>query len=150
MPRGRPPKLKAFDEKTAGSVSAIVPECPPHLSATCRKIWAELVRVLADSHLLTQADGWTMERFCVAVEAYREAYRELGKTAKKKVLTGVNDGVYQNPWLAIRNKADDQLARLSADLGLDPKSRRKMNVVESETQEKPNSKSRFFSDREEA
>lgn len=149
MTRGRPTKLKAFDESGAlpsPATPAGAPECPSHLSAASKKIWKELVRVLSGSNLLTQADVWTMERWCVAVETYREACKELAKS-EGKVLTGPNGGSYQNPWLAVKNKADDQLARLSADLGLDPKSRRKMKV-EAEPSAKPSGKAKYFKARE--
>lgn len=157
MPRGRPAKPKPAEPSQAQPLAGI-PECPSSMSAYQKKVWAELVRVLGPTALLTQADVWVMVQMCRAVERADEAQANLksprenrwGKNkTSKKVLTGPNGGVYQSPWLAILYRAEEQILRLSALLGLDPSSRMKLKVeVGPKLMSNEDPTARFFKARE--
>lgn len=156
MPRGRPRKPRLHQPGMPPQPLAGIPEAPEHLTAFQRQAWDELVRVLGPTGTLTQADAIMMEQWCVSYETWREACawlkaptpKEWGKTRKaaKKVLPG-NTGFYQSPWLAVANRAAEDLRKISDRLGLDPKSREKLKAdVGPKLAEDP--KARFFKARE--
>jgi P27 family predicted phage terminase small subunit len=131
-----------------------VPECPAHLSLFQQEVWRELVRVLAPTGLLTQADTFVMEEFCVVYETWRESRAwlaapppaEWGKRGKK-VLPGTS-GFYQNPWQASCNRAAEDLRKISDRLGLDPAARQRLHTEVGPKPMADDPKARFFRSRE--
>lgn len=156
MPRGRPrnpSKLKAFrgeatDDGAEPQPLAGAPKCPRELSKVAKKKWKEIVRVLAPAGILTRADADTMLMYVVAYETYLEADAMLKKTGK--VLQGINKGFYQSPFLAVRNRAAEDMRKLSTLIGLDPSSRSRLRINVGPQAADPENKARFFAAREKA
>jgi P27 family predicted phage terminase small subunit len=45
-----------------------------------------------------------------------------------EVIISDKGGMYQNPWVAIRNRAMDQVVKISAEFGMTPSSRARVKV----------------------
>ena len=147
MPRGRP-KVKKPTLTPAQPLAGMPPR-PPALGRVAAQKWGELIRVLAPSGLLTQADGDVLEQYCVAYETWRDSRAKLKAGKKSAVMTGRNGGDYPSPWVAIRNQAAAEMRILWEMLGLDPASRLKLPIdVGPKLHENP--KDRFFHTRENA
>jgi P27 family predicted phage terminase small subunit len=154
MPRGRPrnpSKLKAFrgeatDDGAEPQPLAGTPKPPRDLSKARKKLWKEVVRVLAPAGILTMADATIMLRFVVAWDTYLRADAAVLKSGE--VLQGANKGFYQNPFLAVRNRAGEDMGKLSTLLGLDPSSRSRLRINVGPKAADPENKARFFKARE--
>jgi P27 family predicted phage terminase small subunit len=109
------------------SALAGIPKCPSHLDADEQKIWKELVRVMGEAGILTQADAWLMESFCSAVAEYRRAKEAF----KKFDITAAADetaGAAMKRLHVIKRAANDEAVRSGAALGLTPASRASLHV----------------------
>ncbi|MEX2453687.1 MAG: phage terminase small subunit P27 family [Rhodospirillaceae bacterium] len=88
-----------------------VTECPDALDC-----WNRLVPELVRAGLVTPIFEGMLAAYCTVFARWVEAERELRKTAKLvKSPTGYP---LQNPWLAIANRAIEQMRQLSGELGL--------------------------------
>jgi len=62
------------------------------------------------------------------------------------VLKSAEGGLYQNPWLAVANRAGETVAKLAAAMGLDPTSRSRVTAsrptTENEMPTRPRTKFR--------
>ena len=67
---------------------------------------------------ITQRSLTDLIAYCVAYARLLKAERNLKREGE--VLTGArNGGVYQNPWMAVSNRAAAQCAKFASRLGLD-------------------------------
>ncbi len=148
MPRGRPPgagkKAPARPQPLEG-----MPKSPKGLGRIARATWKEVIRVVAPSGLLTQADAFLIEQFCVAYETWVTARKELERPDCPAVVTGKNGGFYPNPMVMIRDRACEEMTVLMEKLGMDPPSRQKLEVDVGPKLADGNEKARFFKAREE-
>jgi P27 family predicted phage terminase small subunit len=145
MPRGRP---KSAIPKTPGAEMqplAGLPACPRWLGRIAKQVWKELVRVLDAAGVLTQADRNHMAMYCVACERWQKA--EAKMKAKDLVLKGKH-GAGQNPYLAIANRAMEQMEHFGAKLGLNPADRKRIKVEVGPKPADGDPKARFFKFRE--
>jgi P27 family predicted phage terminase small subunit len=120
-----------------------VPICPAHLNEEARKEWKRLTQLLKDQGLIALVDRACLAGLCVAWARWikaEEKVEQLGEVLKSKK-TGV---LYPNPYLAIANKALEQINRFSALFGLNPSSRIGLKT-NPPVPSAPNDKSRFFS-----
>lgn len=104
-------------------------EPPEHLGGEAGLKWAELAPRLEELGILSQIDADLLAMYCQFYGRWVEAERHLAE--EPLVLTGVQGGVYQNPWLQIANKATEQMHKLGAEFGLTPSSRTRIKVEES-------------------
>ncbi len=127
-----------------------LPVRPKHLTKHAKEMWTELVKVLGESGVLTKADRNTMALYCEAYSQWRNAKEEIEK--KGAVLDDPDGGrMYRNPYVAIQHEAATRMMSIGGTLGLDPSSRAKMRIaVAAPKDDGPNSKSRFFKNREQA
>ena len=78
--------------------------------------WNRLVPELLQAGLVTPIFEGLLAAYCTVFARWIEAERELRKTSKLvKSPTGYP---LQNPWLAISNRAIEQMRQLSGELGL--------------------------------
>lgn len=102
------------------------PTCPPHLDQTARAEWRRLSKILSDSQVLTLADRGVLAAYCVAWSRWVEAEEQVA--IEGEVVKSPKGYPIQNPYLAIANRAIDQMIKIGASLGLDPSSRSRLNV----------------------
>lgn len=141
MARGRPRNPNFGGSAPVGRKG--IPACPDYLNAPARAKWKDLVRELKAMGVATKTDADTMARYCVTFVTWAKANDLIQKTGE--VLKGPNGGMVQNPWLSVRNKADNQLAKISVQLGLDPLSRLRLRTNAPAAK---SGKSKFFQARE--
>lgn len=103
---------------TERALQVAEPYCPEPVAenADALACWNRLVPELVQAGLLTPIFEGMLAAYCTVFARWIEAERELRKTAKLvKSPTGYP---LQNPWLAISNRAIDQMRQLGSDLGL--------------------------------
>jgi P27 family predicted phage terminase small subunit len=119
-----------------------VPTCPGHLNEEARKEWKRITRLLKVQGLITLVDRAALTCYCEAWSGLvraTEKVNQMGEVLKSKE-TGV---IYQNPYLAIKNKAMEQINKFSSLFGLSPSSRVGLKT-NPPVPTAPNDKSRFF------
>jgi P27 family predicted phage terminase small subunit len=135
--RGRKPKPTALKQlagnpgKRALNVKEPVasegaPECPAHITGEARKEWDRLVAELAEMKLLSKVDRAELALCCSAWGMYVKACKTLEKEGE--VIVSDKGGMYQNPWVAIRNRSMEQVHKFYTEFGLTPSSRSRVKV----------------------
>lgn len=135
--RGRKPKPTAVKElegnpgkralnKKEPKPAAGVPVCPPHLKGAARTEWNRLVAELSEMKLLAKADRAELALCCSAWAMYVKACGKIEKEGE--VIISDKGGMYQNPWVAIRNRSMEQAHKYYTEFGLTPSSRARVKV----------------------
>jgi P27 family predicted phage terminase small subunit len=160
MPRGRPPsptRLKVMNGTLRADRINLdepqpdprIPDCPAHLNATAKAVWAELVDVLGGVGLLTAADRGVMTLYCQAFASWLKA---KAKVDEQGAVLDFKGKLYRNPWALQANESLLAVMKTGSLLGLDPASRTKLKAFPmpglGTDQEDP--KARFFKARDEA
>jgi P27 family predicted phage terminase small subunit len=152
MGKGRPPKPTAI-KRLSGTLrkhrenreepqpQAGTPEPPANLDERARAQWDYYAPLLAACRVLTLADREALTCYCVAAGRRAQAEEELAKHGP--VVKSPSGYPIQNPWLAIANKAMEQLIRWGVELGLSPASRSRIKTAPQAT-EAPAGRARFF------
>ena len=105
----------------------VIPEPPEFLSDTAREEWDRLVPELEKLGLISHLSRATIASYCQAYSRWKEAEERL--LEEDYVLMGEKGGVYQNPWLAIANKAMEQLLKIGAEFGMTPSSQSRVSAT---------------------
>lgn len=145
--RGRKPKplelrvlhgdagQRALDQHPRPRRSA--PRCPDFLTGDAELCWKRLARELFDAGLLTVVDHDALAAYCMAYARWRRAERNIAKTGDVLVTAPQTneDGekigggnFYQNPHLAVANRALEQMIKLEAEFGMTPSSRSRVRA----------------------
>ena len=104
----------------------LAPTPPSHLDPIARKEWARISKELYQCGLLTSVDRAALSMYCVLYSrwvAAEKRVRELGVIVKSP-----NGYPIHSPYLAVANKAMDQMIRLLGELGLSPCARTRIEV----------------------
>lgn len=94
---------------------------PGHFSEEAREEWIRISRLMMASGVLTEGDRAVLSLYCSVWSKWLRADRMVARTGE--VLKTPDGGMYQNPYLAVANRAAEQLSKLAAQLGLDPTAR---------------------------
>ena len=103
-----------------------LPHCPPHLKGEARREWKRTGRRLADCGIITSVDAAIFSLYCTAWARHLSAeahVRELGEVVKSPYGCPI-----QNPWLAIANKAADDMRKALVEMGMTPSSRTRLHI----------------------
>lgn len=100
---------------------------PEMLDAVAVAEWNRVSSLLTASGVLTQADRLVLVVYCGAWSEWVAATALVKKHGM--VMKSAGGGAYQNPYLGIRNRAADTMAKLGASLGLDPSSRSRLTAA---------------------
>jgi P27 family predicted phage terminase small subunit len=129
-----------------------IPKCPAGMTPSARQHWRRLARTLAQAGLISQIDGLSLRLLAESIDLYLTASSKV--TGNNLVVKTVNGNVIQNPFLAIRNRAWEQVTKLAGSFGLTPADRNGMsftlapnpNSIEAFARQRdpPKDKSRFF------
>lgn len=115
-PGHRPPNYDA------PAVVARAPKPPAHLGKIARKEFRRLGKELSELGVLSELDVAGLTVYCDAWERYITATRNV--TALGLVVKAPGSGYpMQNPYLAVANKAAQQLLSIASEYGLTPSSR---------------------------
>ncbi len=103
-----------------------IPRCPEHLSDEAKREWRRVSGSLAEMGLLSRIDRAALAAYCQAwgrwVEA-EEALRKYGVMIKSP-----SGFPMQSPYLAIANKAMEQMRAMLTEFGMSPSSRTRVHA----------------------
>jgi P27 family predicted phage terminase small subunit len=133
--RGRRPSIWQLESSQPRS-AADVPEPPEHLDTEALAEWSRIVPALAERGILAILDRAALASWCACWSRHVEAEAQL-KATGGAVLTSSEGGAYQNPWLAISNKALMVGAKYLAEFGLTPTSRLRLFGKRDDEEELP-------------
>ena len=112
-----------------------IPRCPAHLSAEAKREWKRISRDLAGYGLLTRIDRAALALYCEAWGRWVEAERALRTYG---VMIKAPSGFpMQSPYLAIANRAMEQIRALLTEFGMSPSSRTRVHATPPPTEEDP-------------
>ena len=104
-----------------------LPAAPSHLGAAAKKEWRRAGRMLVQLGLVSELDRAAFAAYCTVwgrwVEA-EEALRTYGVMMKSP-----NGFPVQSPYLAVANRAMEQMRSLLAEFGMSPASRTRVSGV---------------------
>ena len=100
-----------------------LPRCPAHLDKAARAKWRQLAKEMT---WMAKVDGDILAAYCVAWARWVDAEEKVKVSGA--VLKSTEGGFYQNPFLAVANKAIEQLTKLGSLMGLNPAERTRINA----------------------
>jgi P27 family predicted phage terminase small subunit len=104
-----------------------IPRCPAHLGLEAKREWRRTSRELAGFGLLTRIDRAALALYCEAWGRWVEAEEALRKYG---VMIKAPSGFpMQSPYLAIANKAMEQIRALLTEFGMSPSSRTRVHAA---------------------
>jgi P27 family predicted phage terminase small subunit len=119
---GNPGKRALHDQ--ADVVPAEAPDPPDHLSGLARRVWHDKASDMARAGLISKLDAENFACYCEAVATWVEAKSMIAKQGA--VLLSPNGYPVQNPYLAIANRAMEQIRTFGSEFGLSPASRARL------------------------
>jgi len=135
--RGNPGK-RPLNEREAKPLAAI-PDPPAHLTVSALEEWNRIAPLLLEQGLLTNLDRAGLAAYCVAYGRWAEAeerVRKLGVLVKSP-----NGFPVHSPYLAVANRAMEQMQKMLTEFGMSPSSRSRARA---ETQPKQSKLARFI------
>ena len=115
------------DEPQSECVRADLPP-PKHLGKLASECWIHMVKMLSEAQVITELDLHGLELYCAAYQNWRDGQQkviELGSIVKSPK----SGYPVQSPYFAIANKAHEQMVKISAEFGLTPSSRSRVQTV---------------------
>jgi P27 family predicted phage terminase small subunit len=116
--RGRKAELKSYDGGLSG-----VPKAPAEIPACMIAEWNAVAADLVERKLLTTSMMGVVSTYIIALWSVREAQKELSKHGL--LVATAHKMLKPNPASGMLSKGMEQVARLSAELGLTPAARSK-------------------------
>lgn len=106
--------------------NSAIPDPPDHLDLTAKKEWRRVAPQLHRAGLLYQVDAAALSAYCMAYSRWVQAEKKLQKNG----LIELSPKGYpiQNPYLAIANKAMEQIRRFLTEFGMTPSSRDRFDI----------------------
>ncbi|MBI5285340.1 MAG: phage terminase small subunit P27 family [Chloroflexi bacterium] len=133
--RGRKPKPPGLStrqpDRPKDGPLVRLPACPPHLQGEARKEWSRVGKKLLAYGLVTEIDRSALAIYCQAWARWVEAEQQLGKYGT--VIKSPTGYPMQSPYLAIANKAMEQMAKILVEFGMSPSSRSRVAAVRQPT-----------------
>lgn len=104
----------------------VAPKCPAHLNPRAKKEWRRIAVDLEPLGLLTQVDRAALAAYCVAYSRWVEAEDMIRKHGM--LVKSPNGYPMQSPYLAIANKAVEQMKGFLTEFGMTPSSRSRLSI----------------------
>lgn len=105
-----------------------LPPCPRHLTGEARREWRRMGGELARMGVVTAVDRAALAAYCVAWARWVDAEGQVAKLGT--IVKTANGNLIQNPYLAVANRALEQMTRLATEFGMTPSSRSRVQVAE--------------------
>ena len=106
---------------------AVVPPCPPHLQGEARKEWRRITKELHALGIISRLDRAALAAYAQAWGRWCEAEEQLRKHGP--IVKSPSGFPIQNPYLAVANKAMEQIMKMSVEFGLTPSSRSRIDAT---------------------
>jgi P27 family predicted phage terminase small subunit len=125
--RGNPGKRPINRNEPQPSRHVVMPEW---LSPEAQRHWPAVAEQLHAAGLLTAIDTTALGLYCEAFARWKHANAQIVKYGT--VVKSPNGFPIQSPYLAIANKAHDQMTKLLAEFGMTPSSRSRCTIAKSD------------------
>ena len=128
--QGRKPKPAGMSTRrpTRSDGPAVrLPACPAHLQGEARREWKRLGKKLVECGLMTEIDGAALALYCEAWSRWVDAERALEKFGV--MVKSPNGFPMQSPYLAVANKAMEQIKAMLTEFGMSPSSRSRVSAA---------------------
>lgn len=102
-----------------------MPQAPAHLSGEARTEWARTLPMLLRNNMITEVDLNSFSAYCQAYGRWIVAESYVAKQGE--VLIAPSGFPIQNPYLAVVNKALEQMHKLETEFGMTPSSRSRVS-----------------------
>lgn len=132
--------------KAEPKVRDAIPPAPADLLADARLEWDRVAKDLYWAGILKDVDRAAFTCYCQAYGRWVQAQRALAKMAATDPVTeGLlvktpNGAVIQNPLVGIRNKAEADMLRSAAEMGMTPSARSRVQATPPDGEEDPAAK----------
>jgi P27 family predicted phage terminase small subunit len=126
---------------------ALLPKPPKFLSDEARRAWKQVAPKVYAARLLTELDVLAFTLLCVAWGDLVEAQEKIRVHGKVILVPGGALG--PSPYVALGNKAVEQLMRTLVEFGMTPSSRTRVSALGSQV-DSSNRFARFYADSSEA
>lgn len=104
----------------------MLPAAPRHLNDEARREWRRMGRELLALGVLTSVDRAALAAYCVAYSRWVEAEGQVTKLGT--IVKTAAGNLIQNPYLAVANRAMEQMCRLAGEFGMTPSSRSRVQA----------------------
>lgn len=121
---GNPGKRKMNEKEPKPDV--MIPDAPGHFEGEALAEWKRVTQELQTLRLISNIDRAALVAYCQAWGDYVKACDTIDEEGE--VITSDKGGLYQNPWVSIKNSAMDRMVRISAEFGMTPSSRTRLKV----------------------
>ncbi len=105
-----------------------LPPCPRHLSIEAKREWRRMGGELARMGVVTVVDRAALAAYCQAWSRWVDAEGQVARLGT--IVKTANGNLIQNPYLAVANRAMEQMAKLATEFGMTPSSRSRIQVAE--------------------
>ncbi|ACC76139.1 phage terminase small subunit P27 family [Paraburkholderia phymatum] len=105
-------------------------EMPAYLTPAAAEHWPLVASQLQDAGVLTSVDTTALALYCEAFARWRHATDQVTKYGS--VVKTPNGFPVQSPFLAIANKAHEQMTKLLVEFGMTPSSRTRVSKAPSD------------------
>lgn len=101
-------------------------DMPDDLSPGAAKHWSKVAKQLDDAGVLTQMDGMALALYCETYARWKHANDQVVKFGP--VVKAPSGFPIQSPFLAIANKAHNQMVKLLIEFGMTPSARTRVQA----------------------
>lgn len=108
-----------------------IPACPRHLTGEARREWRRIGAELVQLGVVTVIDRAALAAYCTAWARWVDAEAQVARLGT--IVKTANGNLIQNPYLAVANRALEQMTRLATEFGMTPSSRTRVQVAEPDT-----------------
>lgn len=106
---------------------SVVPDCPEHLDAEAQREWARISVELHAMGVIAKVDRAALAAYCTAWGRWVKAEGALAKSGEI-LKSKKTEEYYQNPYLAVANRAMKQMKEFLVEFGMTPSSRTRLQV----------------------
>ena len=139
--RGNPSKRPLNNKEPKPRIT--IPSCPKHLNQEARKEWRRITRELAALGLISNLDRAALAAYCDAYARWVEASENVRQFGL--ILKSPSGYPIQSPYLAILNKAIEQMRVFLVEFGMTAASRSRIVTATSDDEDAEDQ--RFFGPR---
>ena len=104
-----------------------MPACPEVLQGESRREWRRMAKKLFDAGLLTEIDGPALMGYCLAYGRLLDAETNLRQFGS--VMKAPSGYLVHSPYLAIANRALEQMRAMLVEFGMTPSSRSRVQAA---------------------
>jgi P27 family predicted phage terminase small subunit len=123
--RGNPGKHRLNNDEPQPAKK--VPRCPPFLDAEAKRAWRQFSKLLLANGVMTEMDGPALATLCQVWSRWKYAEEQVQKYGPVMLSPEKRFPIY-SPYLAVANRAMDQLSKALTEFGMTPSSRCRVGI----------------------